>query len=99
VGRRQVQVVIEELPENVNEIGQPFLIDRVQILGGVVRVCLIGKGVADVASAGAVGAGRGAKPVGVSGGSDADQIGSRAAPSGVEWIVSGSVNGVEAGGE
>jgi len=99
VGGRQIQVVIEELPENVNEIGQPFLIDDIQVLRGVVRIGLIGKSVADIASAGSVGSGRSAGAVRIIGRSDPDQIASRVSPGGVERIVSGSVNGVEAGRE
>ena len=55
IGRRQVQVVVDELPEGIAEVGQALLIDGVEVLRRVRRVRLIVEDVADDAGAGLLG--------------------------------------------
>ena len=47
VGRRQVQVVVDELAEGIAEVGEALRIDGVEVLRRVGRVGLIVEDVAD----------------------------------------------------
>src|SRR5262249_23617007 len=92
----QVEVMIEKLAEDIDIVGKELLVDRVDVLGRVVRVGLIGDGITDVAGAGPVSACRGADAIGVRGSSDADEIGVRLAKSWKEWVVTVARDGPKA---
>src|SRR5262249_16743179 len=86
-GRRQVEVVVDELAPAVDEVGE---------IEGVEHILGLGvEGVADVAGAGAVGAAEGGNAVAVGGGREAQLVGARFAPGGIGRVVAVAVVGTD----
>src|SRR5262249_44551046 len=93
----QVEIVVEELPEYVNKVGQPLGIPNIQVFGGIARIGLIGERVADEASIGPRGPVGAANAIEISGRRNPEEADARLALIKIAQIVARPIDAAEIG--